>query len=255
MERNFLKLIDKPVKTEKKILKCEKHGEYSADCIYFSDGNYRATACPKCIEEAENAEKKERKKKQESKWREQNIEPEFFGKTFDDFIPKSQSQQRAVEAVKSMVSRKSGKVVLVGSNGVGKTMLASIAAKELGGYVYSMYEISAMIRQSYTVKAVKSELEIVRELSEVPFLAIDELGRSKVSDSEQNWLSYILDKRHTRNLPFMLMSNGHFKKYCKLGGCPKCFENLVDNDILSRLHQNSAVVVIDAPDERTMKPI
>ena len=152
-----------------------------------------------------------------------------------------------------MVLQKHGKVILLGSNGVGKTMLASIAAKELNGKIYSMYEISAMIRQSYSSLAKKSELEIVKELASVPFLAIDEFGRTKNSDTEQNWLSFILDKRHTRKLPFMLMGNTHFKRFCKLGGCSKCFENFVDNDILSRLRQDSSIVVIDADDERSLK--
>lgn len=238
-------------KTEKRTLICEKHGAYEADCLVFPDGGFRETACPKCLEIARKAEEAEKESKLREKWKAQNIEPEFYGKSFDDFVPKTESQRLALEAVKRMVAEKHGKVVLLGANGVGKTMLASIACKELGGYIYSMYEISAMIRQSYTAKAVKSELEIVNELSSVPFLAIDELGRVKSTESVLDWLSAILDKRHTRNLPFMLMSNGHFRKFCKLGGCPKCFENMLDNDILSRLNQDGAIIAIEAPDARS----
>lgn len=251
---NFFEKLDKP-KTEKRTLLCGRHGEYEADCLVFSDGTFKATACSRCAEIAERQEAAEKRASLEKRWRAQNIEPEFFEKTFSDFTARTESQGRALEAVRGMVSARHGKVVLVGPNGVGKTMLASIACKELGGFIYSMYEISAMIRQSYTVKAERSELEIVRELASVPFLAIDELGRSKSRETEQNWLSYILDKRHARRLPFMLMSNGHFKKFCKQGGCPRCFENFVDNDILSRLHEDSSVIVIDAPDERISRRI
>lgn len=245
-------------KTEKHFFTCNKHGLYEAECIVFS-GAFVQVECPICEKEAEvllkQKELEKQKMAQYEKYRKQNIEPEFFEKTFDDFVPKTESQNKALNAVKKMVSEKHGKIVLIGSNGVGKTMLASIATKELGGNIYSMYEISTMIRQSYTIKAEKSELEIVNELASVPFLAIDELGRTNGSDAEQNWLSYILDKRHTRNLPFMLMSNGHFKKFCKKGGCSKCFENFVDNDILSRLHQDSTVVMIEAQDERIKRRI
>jgi len=180
-----------------------------------------------------------------------NIEPEFFNYELKDFIPRSPSQEKAKKAVETMINNKSGKIVLLGSNGIGKTMLASIAAKTLGGKIFTMYEISTMIRQSYTIKAEKSELEIVNELASIPFLAIDELGRTKGSDTEQNWLSYILDKRHTRNLPFMLLSNSHLKKDCPDGGCPRCFQNFMDNDILSRLRQNTVVVVVSADDIRS----
>lgn len=248
-----MKILQMKRTVEQRKFVCEKHGEYLAECLVFEDGSIEHSACPKCVENAEEAERISKIKRRNEKYRQLNIEPEFFDKTFDDFIPKTQSQKKALDSAKKLVEQKHGKLVLVGSNGVGKTMLASIVAKELNGKIYSMYEISTMIRQSYTVKADKTELEIVNELASLPFLAIDELGRTKGSETEQNWLSYILDKRHTRNLPFMLMSNGHFKKYCKDGGCSKCFENFVDNDILSRLHQDATVVVIDAPDERTQR--
>lgn len=239
------------LKIIEKTAHCIKHGDFMA--MYSAFDSVRLTGCPICIKEEEYRENEEKRKMTEKKYRKMNIEPEFFYKNFADFIPKTESQKKALDAVKKMVEQKHGKVILLGANGIGKTMLASIAVKILGGRIYSMYEISTMIRQSYTIKAEKSELEIVNELASVPFLAIDELGRTKGGDAEQNWLSYILDKRHTRNLPFMLMSNGHFKKFCKQGGCPKCFENFVDNDILSRLHQNSVVVIIDAPDNRLKK--
>lgn len=240
-------------KSQPVFFECNKHGRYNGVETVFRNGAIFHTPCPKCADEEYRQETELQKEHQLKKIKAMNIEPEFYSKTFDDFIPRNQTQEKALDAVKKMVEQEHGKVILLGSNGVGKTMLASIATKILGGKIYSMYEISTMIRQSYTVKAERSELEIVRELASVPFLAIDELGRTKCSETEQNWLSYVLDKRHTRNLPFMLMSNGHFRKFCKLGGCPKCFENFVDNDILSRLRQDSTIVVIEAPDERAKK--
>lgn len=240
------------MKEGKKEFTCEKHGNYIANYLVLQNGNILNECCPLCEKEELDREEKRKKEKQQERLKELNIEPEFYAKTFDDFLVKTESQQKALNAIKQLVAEKKGKVVLVGSNGTGKTMLASIAVKELGGKIFSMYEISTMIRQSYTVKATKSELEIVNELATIPLLVIDEMGRTKNSETEQNWLSYILDKRHTRNLPFILISNAHFKKFCKEGGCPKCFENFVDNDILSRLHQNSKVIMIEAPDYRCL---
>lgn len=240
---------------------CEKHGLQKGFTTIYLDGT-KKFSCFVC--------KKEQKKEYERKMEELdnkvradierqklhnhyaylNVEPEYYDCEFDDYVPKSTTQEKAKKAVMKMVEEKHGKVVLMGPNGIGKTMLASIATKKLDGRIYTMYEISTMIRQSYTVKAERSELEIVKELASVPFLAIDELGRTKGSETELNWLSYILDKRHTRNLPFMLMTNGHFKSDCKEGGCSKCFENFIDNDILSRLRQDSTFVIITGPDER-----
>lgn len=232
---------------------CPKHGKYTAKIMHFN-GSEIACACPVCEEEQKRIEQCEferaERKRHIKHCEECNIEPEFYFKTIADFVPKSDSQKIAFEAVKKMISEKHGKIVLLGGNGVGKTMLASIAAKELNGKIYTMYEISTMIRQSYTVKADKSELEIVRSLISLPFLAIDEIGRSKGSLAEQNWLSEVLNKRHSRRLPFMLLGNGHFKSMCPNHGCNKCFENFVDSDILSRLQSDSSVIMIIANDER-----
>lgn len=230
----------------------------------FEDG--REEGCPICLEEKSAELKRKRLEEQDAEWRKEkteqekslqielckklNISPEFYLATLDDYKPKTKAQEEAKKAVEEMIKTASGKIILLGSNGAGKTMLASITARELKGCIYTMYEIATMIRQSYTAKAEKSELEIVRELVELPFLAIDEVGRIANSEAVQNWFSFILDKRHTRKLPTIIIGNLHFKKDCEQGGCPKCFENYFDKDILSRFHEDTSVIVIKAPDQR-----
>ena len=148
------------------------------------------------------------------------------------------------------------KAAIVGSNGCGKTHLGSCAVKMLGGKVFTMYEISCQIRQAYSPLAKRTELDIVGELASIPMLFIDEMGRSKGSSAELNWLSYILDKRHQRGLPFMLSTNSHLMRDCPNGKkhCERCFENFLGNDILSRLGQDSEIVTMyDAPDYRRRK--
>lgn len=183
-------------------------------------------------------------------FKELNIDPEFYDVDMSDFKAETAAQKGAKEAVENMIKTKRGKIVLIGSNGTGKSMLANIAAKELGGKVYTMYEISAMVRQSYTIKG-KSELEIIDELAELPFLAVDEVGRVAPSEAMLNWFSYLLSKRHSRFLPYMLIGNIHFRSACPIGGCPKCFENYFDKDILSRLKQDTSIFEIIAPDKRS----
>lgn len=239
---------------------CHKHGEYVSSVVYYEGGGVSwETDCPQCIAEREEEERQEEEKRERKRilaqCKESNIEPEFYFKKLEDFIPQSESQQKALEASRKLIYGDLKKVVLLGPNGVGKTMLASIVTRELCGKIYSMYEISAMIRDTYTAKAKKSELDIVYELASIPFLAIDEMGRSAGSNSEMNWLSFILDKRHTRKLPFILISNRHLMRNCKNRGCPDCFENFIGNDCLSRLYEDSAVITIDAKDNRRFKYI
>lgn len=235
---------------------CPIHGRVIAKRMSFEGET--VTTCPLCEKEREEKEREKQRQAQkkaayETKVRDCNIEPEYWYKTLDDFIPTTPSQAKAKEAAAKMIASKTGKIVLLGANGVGKTMLGSIVVSELGGKIYSMYEITTMIRSCYTARAEKTELELVKELANLPMLVIDELGRTKGSDAELNWLSFILDKRHVRKLPFMILSNTHLKRTCKNGGCSNCFENYVNNDVLSRLRENTEIVTIEAADYRAKK--
>lgn len=244
---------------------CEKHGTFIQK--KFKNGTY--SRCPKCCEEEAEQWKKKRTEEMEAERKQQieskkqmdkidnckkaNISPEFWDAELSDYFPKTKAQEEAKKAVQDLIETGRGKIIMLGSNGAGKTMLASIACKYLGGKIYTMYEISAMIRQSYTQKAEKSELEIVYELSELPFLVIDEIGRVASSEAVQNWFSFILDKRHANGKPTIIIGNLHFKKDCESKGCSKCFENYFDNDILSRFHEETTVINIKSPDGRKEK--
>lgn len=246
------------VKVEQVEKECEVHGKYIAEKTLYKDGSEHITRCPQCEEEERKKQEEREKEKAEKEWQEYqlrenqntNMRKEFYNKTLSDYQPKTEGQKKALEAVEEMQRTRKGKIILLGSNGAGKTMLGSILARNTGGKIYTMYEIATMIRQSYTPKAEKSELEIVNELATIPFLCIDEVGRIKNTEAVQDWFSYILDKRHSEGLPFMLIGNLHFKKDCKEGGCPKCFENYFDNDILSRLHEDTTIIVLKSDDNR-----
>ena len=242
-----------------KTVECITHGPYSVHSIKYDDGTEKVTPkfCPKC-EEERMLERKMREAEDAriellKEYRSRNISPEFFDKGFEDFIAKTKGQQAALDAVKKLISSRKGKLILIGSNGVGKSMLGNIAVKIMGGKIYTMYEIATRIRQSYVPGSKESELDILNELVEEPLLVIDEVGRLKMTEAVQDWFSYILDKRHTYDKPYFIIGNLHFRNDCndkERGGCPKCFENYFDTDILSRLTQNSVVVEIIAKDNR-----
>lgn len=252
----------KPLYTQKMVHNCPVHGEVPCE-VAVLNGVPTPTFCPICEHEEERKQEgaeEQRRKESERKaliesYMEMNVEEEYWDKTVDDFEPLVQTQAKAKAAVKKLIEQRHGKVILLGNNGCGKTHLGSCAVKALGGKVYTMYEISTMIRQAYSPLAKKTELEIVQELASVPMLFIDEMGRSKGSKAELDWLSYILDKRHQRSLPFILGANSHLMRDCPNGKnhCERCFENFLGNDILSRLGQDSEIVTLyDAPDYRRM---
>ena len=217
--------------------------------------------CPECDREYDEEIKRQEEEMQE-RARESarirflekcNIELMYYESTLDTFIAESDEQKKALAYARGIVKEKTGKLVLLGTNGTGKTHLAVGVVRELRGRLYSMYEITTRIRASYVSGAKETELDIVDELSRVEMLAIDEIGRTKGSEAETNWLSYIIDKRHTRNLPLILISNKHTRKSCPSGGCEKCLENYISEDIMSRLSEDGRLVNMTGEDYRRKK--
>lgn len=233
---------------------CTKHGMYEAEqSVIF--GKHFETSCPLCDAESEQndaADKvREQKEKDIARYKKMNIEPEFYNASLDNYITDSESQKKALKAFIKMVEQKKGKILLLGNNGAGKTHLISATCKKLNGVIYTMYEISVMIRQAYTVLAKESEFDIVSRLTNVPFLAIDEIGRTKGSDAEQNWLSHIIDKRHQRFLPTVLNSNKLPSRYLPKEKQNEAIENYFDTDIMSRFQQDTEIIIMnDCKDRR-----
>lgn len=232
---------------------CEKHGDYIEQEKVIAGFTF-CTGCPACEKEAEEIEYQEgirlAQKAERERLESLNIEPMYFSSTLDNFMTGSPEQERALAYASEMVKSRSGKLVLLGSNGTGKTHLAVGVVRIIGGAIYSMYEITTRIRASYVSGAKETELEIVDELARIPMLAIDEIGRTKGSDAETNWLSYIVDKRNSRGLPLIIISNKHDRKTCPENGCKNCLENYISEDIMSRLSSDGHLVRLLGKDYR-----
>ena len=241
---------------------CHKHGKMKG-FMFVRNGEplfKDSVECPLCEQERITAEevreRREAEKRAEEerirRYAEANIEPEFYEKTLGDYKPQTARQAEFVDAVRTLIERKSGKLIVLGGNGTGKSMLGAVAAKAMDGVIYTVFQLSLKIRS--LGKKDMSEWQFADSLIDAPLLVIDEVGRSKGSDFELNLLSYILDKRHTRNRPFMILSNAHFSRECPHGsrGCERCFERYFDNDLLSRFRQDGKFIELekDAPDWR-----
>ena len=240
--------------TEERI--CTKHGKYIAHISEIMGKTFE-TGCPECEKETEEQNRtKQSKQAQEElikRYKAMNIEREFYNATFENYIAETQNEKHALAAMQKIVAERKGKIILLGRNGSGKSHLMAVAVKMLGGYMYSMYEISTMIRQSYTTVAKESELEIVNRLASCPMLAIDEIGRTKGGEAEQNWLSYIIDKRHVRELPLAMASNKLPRRLITDVSKDVPFESYIDSDILSRFQQDTEIItLIDSRDHRRM---
>lgn len=243
-------------KYEDGIFTCEKHGEVQSS-FYTNERNEKVwDECPECAKEREKeiAEKQrlEDLKKQRECWEQSNIKEKFFDMTFDDYEVVNDTQKLAKEKLVAIANGGNRSLLLLGLNGLGKTMLSSIALKKRGGYIYKMYEIITQIKSSYKANSEEDEMDILNRLSNCPLLVIDEVGKQFGSESEKNWLSYVIDERYERNKPTVLISNLKLMKECteqeKNEGL--YIERYLGRDSVSRLVECADIVSITGEDYR-----
>ena len=238
---------------------CPDHGEYiEKEMGYEGRTDTRKSGCPKCWDEAlarHLEEEAQEEAKRKAKWRleriiDMNIEPAFYEVTLDNFDAATPELEKNRDTVRALIGGGIKKIVMTGKNGTGKTHLACAALHVLGGRIMTMFEISATIRATYSSHSERTELGVLDELASVKLLVIDEIGRTKGGDAEENWISYIIDKRHTRGLPVILISNKHVKKDCPDKGCARCLENFISEDVMSRLSEGGILLRFSGDDYR-----
>ena len=101
-------------------------------------------------------------------------------------------------------------------------------------------------------------MQFLESLLDYDCLLIEELGRTKGSDAELNFLSLLIDEYHTQGKQLIFTSNkikmsdceGYQNKKCKNCIDKKCFEKFFELDALSRLAQNSQIISLKGEDWR-----
>lgn len=235
-----------------KIHSCPTHGiDYPVDTRMVGSSEIRFGVCPEChadkLRRASDAKTLEILGEINQHCR---IEPLFATEALWTFKAVTKAQKQAVAGVERLISGDLNHLLLLGPHGTGKTHLAVSAVREKFGEIWTMYELSGRIRASYTPGARETELDVVGRLARIPILAIDEIGRTRGGEWEANWLTHIVDKRYSRGLPTMFVSNNHPRLRCLHDGCEKCIENYLGSDIASRLLSRGLTVILDGEDFR-----
>lgn len=252
-----------PIRIERNI--CSRCGkEYDQPALITQFGCIIARACPECVDKYDIAEKSKEehiKEQNKSEWLENiGVKEEHIKATLDNYNAITESQKEALNACKLIDGGEITKLVLLGENGVGKTHLASALVKKHNGLIITAYEMFATYRGCFSSKAKESEIDVIKRFSRLPLLAIDEYGRTKGSEAEENFMSAIIDNRHSNNLPTLILSNLIRKRDCifytadnnSCKNCQRnnCLESRLTKDVISRLRENSKVILVEGEDYR-----
>lgn len=218
------------VSQETRMLDCEAHGQYEAKVMILL-GKEHISSCPECCEEEDK-----RRAVQESarahhvagELAKRILPQRFHGCDFDGYKVESDGQRRALAICKKYASRwddrkaKGGCLVLCGNPGTGKTHLAAAIVKailphEIDGkshydpkqpVIYTTATaMTRKIKATYDRDSQESEDEVIRHLSSIGLLLIDEVGAQRGTETELLLIQEVIDGRYQRVLPTILISN------------------------------------------------
>ncbi len=104
-------------------------------------------------------------------------------------------------------------LLIVGSNGVGKTHLAIgvlrrlVRERGVKGLFCDYRELLKKIQNSYNPQVQATELDLLTPLATVEVLVIDDLGTQKPSDWVWDTVAYILNARYNGNMSTIITTH------------------------------------------------
>ena len=176
----------------------------------------------------------------------------------DDIDPRDGSQFEAMTYVKSFVDKYPEKkgFLLMGGPGLAKTRLAvgAIAELTLQKAVECVFTdfffLLGDLRKAYSEGI--PENEIIGPLTDAEILVIDEMGKGKSSEWEQNILDQLISKRYNSSKKTLVTTNYVARESLpkKPGNRTEILEDRVGERIASRLYEMCNLLLIEGSDYR-----
>lgn len=133
--------------------------------------------------------------------------------TFDDYKPTCNNAARVLEACQDYVEAFGigASLMMIGSPGTGKNMLAAIIGQELIKREFLFLHTTAMklirkVKDSWRNKE-QSEQDVISSFVAPDLLVIDEIGVQFGSATEQLYLTEIINDRYEKRRSTILISN------------------------------------------------
>ena len=214
-------------------LSCPRHTEYMATITRIRTRDIYSS-CPECLldekrrELAKKIAVRERIEQQhlaECLGR-AAVPARFAGRTLATFKASTPDQQRALSIANEFVAnwsthyKKGSWLVFSGLPGTGKSHLAigilqALIPAYVGRYL-TCSELIQTIRSTWRKDSDAGELQVLDNLEAFPLLVIDEVGVQYGTDSEQNHIFDVLDRRYREMKPTILLTNQNkegFREY------------------------------------------
>ncbi|NMM78572.1 hypothetical protein B2J88_32660 [Rhodococcus sp. SRB_17] len=206
-------------------MECADHGAYRSSGVHFLGIKEIWTPCPDC-EEARLAAQRHAEAQEQAKRARAHLEAmldqaaipkRFMERSLDNFVAETPEQQRALSFAREFASnfthhaKRGDGLVLSGLPGTGKSHLAtailqSIMPAHVGLYITCAGMIRA-VRATWSRDSERTEVDVLRELSSVDLLVLDEVGVSGGTDNEQELIFDVLDRRYRDMRPTVLLTN------------------------------------------------
>ena len=162
-------------------------------------------------------------------------------KTFENYHPKTSKQQEARDKM-----MKGGAFFLIGKPGRGKTHLlaACVNVALAKGISVAFFSAPWLLKKIREDLMANEKLQVLESCCEIEYLAIDDLGKEKPSETVQEKLFMIFDRREILGLQTSVTSNYDPETLAK---------ERLDGAIVSRLFGMCEVLYLDGEDYRKNK--
>lgn len=236
-----------PVPEEPAVVHCVIHGDFPGKWVagpvrngvqnWEPDGS-----CPGCEADAKVARLMGKA----------GIAKRFQNCSLENFVADTDLQREVLEVCKLYVKQfpevlATGRCLgLIGRPGTGKNHLSAgicraVAAQGFTSLHSTAHELVKRIRATWTRQDDETEEDVLRAISAVDLLVIDEVGRSFGTDGERVHLFEIIDRRYRDMRPTVIISNRTLKEV----------EEYLGEAAYDRLRENGGMVLeFDWPSHR-----